>query len=173
MAELILPMQAYKAKLDQMYKESTEHAWYSHLKEVERQLKDLSENLSLVLIENGDAELQIPGSKAGYWHVKYIPNDPLSDPLFYPVQNPDGSIAEPGPWLVEQFRRNDMRRPERIKEIREQNEKRERDLKKKEEERSEENIEEMYYHYKSMMNPSYNFGYKGWTNKARKSSGKS
>ena len=52
--QLILPMEAYKAKLDQMYKTTNEFKWVSHLVETEKRLQELSDKLSLVLIETGE-----------------------------------------------------------------------------------------------------------------------
>ena len=149
------------AKREQMFKRTAEFKYSQYLLDVERQLKDLSENLSLVLVENGEAAIAL-GAKAGYWNVEYKPRDGSGDTVYFPVQNKDGSHAEPGQWLVEQFRRDDMRRPDRIREIARQQRKREEDLKKAEELSDEEAIEELYLRVKAKVNPSFNFGTKGW-----------
>lgn len=165
--QLILPMEAYKAKLDQMYKTTNEFKWVSHLVETEKRLQELSDKLSLVLIETGEAALQMPGTKANYWHVQYK-NDPPSDPSFFPVQNEDGSPAEPGQWLVDRFWQNNVKRPGRLEELRKNQEEVERRKAKEEEAQSEENVEEMFLRYKAMKNPSYHFGTKNWRNKLAK-----
>lgn len=149
------------AKREQMFKRTAEFKYSQYLLDVERQLKDLSENLSLVLVENGEAAIAL-GAKAGYWNVEYKPRDGSGDTVYFPVQNKDGSHAEPGQWLVEQFRRDDMRRPDRIREIARQQRKREEDLRKAEELSDEEAIEELYLRVKAKVNPSFNFGTKGW-----------
>ena len=149
------------AKREQMFKRTAEFKYSQYLLDVERQLKDLSENLSLVLVENGEAAIAL-GAKAGYWNVEYKPRDGSGDTVYFPVQNKDGSHAEPGQWLVEQFRRDDMRRPDRIRGIARQQRKREEDLKKAEELSDEEAIEELYLRVKAKVNPSFNFGTKGW-----------
>lgn len=171
MSQIILPMEAYKAKLDQMFKTTSEYKWVKHLVETEKRLQELSDKLSLVLIETEDAMLQIDGSKAGYWHVMYR-NDPPADPSLFPVQNEDGSPAEPGQWLVDRFWQNNIKRPGRLEEMRKNQEEVERRKAKEEEARSEENIDEMFLYYKSIKNPSYNFGTKGWRNRLAKADGK-
>ena len=163
MSQLIVPMSAaeLRAKREQMFKRTAEFQYVEYLKDVERQLKDLSENLSLVLVDNEEAAVAL-GAKAGYWNVEYQPKDGSMDTVYFPVQNKDGSRAEPGQWLVEQFRRDDMRRPQRIKELARQQKKREEDLRKAEELSDEEAIEELYLRVKAKVNPSFNFGTKGW-----------
>jgi len=167
MSDLILPMEAYKAKLDQMYKTTNDYKVVKYLVETEKRLKELSDKLSIVLIERDDSALQMPGTIAGYWHVQFK-NDPPSDPSFFPVQNEDGTPAEPGQWLVDRFWQNDVKRPGRLEELRKNQEEVERRKKKEEEAQSEENVEEMLLRYKAMKNPSYNFGAKSWRNKLEK-----
>jgi hypothetical protein len=82
----------------------TAQAHLANANALEKELKELDENLSLVWV--GGRAPEFPGISPGRWHVRRA--NPGAPNTFMPIEGPNGEYLEPSFRIVEELKANDL-----------------------------------------------------------------
>ena len=159
MSGLVLPTWvAANAERDKFAQQSAE---WQHM---DRQLKELDPQLSLVYVPERVPVTAAPGILPGRWHVKRASEGELD--LYIPICGAQGEYRDPDSGIVEELRRRDLWKREVWDEMRTKNKRDEAAREREQATKDEERAEDFALAVKAHANPGVAFGVKGWTPKA-------
>lgn len=109
-----------------------------------------------------------PGLVPARWHVRYHDRDKGAMAAYMPWCNQDGSYREPESCMVEWLKSMDLHNRDMVEEIRKARERRDRQMRAREDAMREENRDLFAGHAKARLNPGVSFSKaRPWTNRVK------
>lgn len=127
------------------------------VRDFDRALKNIDPALSLVFLD--DTSEPIYGIVPGRWHVRYRREDAIN---YMPIVDAQGGYMEPHYGVLDQVRANDLSKNENFLRVSRANDRKRREMEKRQAIQKEERIEELSGRIKSKLNPGVLFGDTKW-----------